>query len=502
MNEDIDDVFPNDGEMPMPPIIHPLQNNVPRVFQATLAYFGCCCLYFFLLIAAILITILLIIHFTNEPSEFLTAAGVAAYSTQNINTAPLQSIQIISANSICPDGYSLLQLAEWLGTESGCYCPITGSLDMGACNLIEEIVCNTINPVAISNLISWKGSNFCVTRTKNYQFIFGGCPTGYIQCSQNICIPINNGNSKCPVTKIMIVSNNDTKFGNRKQDENDGYTVEEMEDGQLLLYKNEKNTPPINNLDISVNGLPCLSLDNEPVNYQNPYSDYPLKTYKAKGCGKYGPDYSSAVIDYDTEEDLLNANGIINTTSQLPLFQSSIQGNFALLTIRPRLQINQNHDCFNINFLQYANIDENLYAIYNTISVIALISVLLLCCVTFFAIGLAFLFFLTGMAEEVPRALVKSPLPFIIGFILSALFIGGVIVITNNRDSINNSIPTSKAIYQNKCFENPFINMAFLDLSYGLPNSISANITIIESMMWFTIIISLLLSAIWLGLRG
>ena len=250
-----------------------------------------------------------------------------------------------------------------------------------------------------------------------------------------------------------------------------------------------------------MNGLPCMSVDNEPFNYQDPESDYPLISYRAEGCGIYGPDGTSSVIDHDTEENLYNENGIISTTSQLPLFQSNIQGNAALLTTRPRLQMNQNAVCFNQNYGQYSGLDQNLYVIYNTISTVASISFVLLTCVLFFAIGLAFLFILTGMAGDIPRALVKSWLPCTIGFILSAVLIGGIAVIIDNRDSIYDTAMTSKTIYHNNCFENPFINTAFLDLSQGLPDSLSVDIAIIQTMMWFTIVITLLLFSVWLSMR-
>jgi len=166
------------------------------------------------------------------------------------------------------------------------------------------------------------------------------------------------------------------------------------------------------------------------------------------------------------------------------------------------LQLNENAPiCYQQNYSQYQDVDSNAYVIYNAISIIALIATVLICSILFFAVGLGLLFFLTGLTEDIPRAIVKSWLPFSIGVLLTMVFIAGAYAISQNEADIDNTTATSVLIYKNQCFQNPFINMAFQDLSGGLPRSVIWDIRLIKFMLYFTGVMTLITFGAWNALR-
>lgn len=57
---------------------------------------------------------------------------------------------------------------------------------------------------------NWKGSVFCVIRSKSMQTQNGGCLNSFKLCSKNTCVP---NNEVCPITKLEIVPLKDLKNG-------------------------------------------------------------------------------------------------------------------------------------------------------------------------------------------------------------------------------------------------------------------------------------------------
>lgn len=332
------------------------------------ALVGCCC-------CCVVILILLIIWLAKE----IEKAELLNMIEENLTSPPISDIQFGYGVS-CPAGFQDMDFGTWPGTSSGCFCPITNTLTIGACSsqntffpeqfqlksnpnsangdiryktalhyeknkvggiftpaeaaehqmFYDAYGCHTVQSTSVHQLQVWKGRRLCVSHyaADEYYWTTYPCKTDFKRCQSGLCV---KSTLQCPVTKIEINDYNNSA--------NEVYLYLERDTSKRGLFKFQLTTQ---------GEAPCLANNRESKMTEYPY--YPLLRRNSSGCGSYGIDNSSILVDSELEADLYIENGLGYTVSTLPQYTNYLGNRTVSLYARQRLDINtENENCLAID---------------------------------------------------------------------------------------------------------------------------------------------------------
>lgn len=306
--------------------------------------------------------------------------GLVNLVEENITTPPISNIQVGFGHGMsCSKGFKDFIFGSWPGTYDGCFCPIPNTLNTGTCsdknsffpdhlqsknNLIsadgdiryktallhdmkksndistpsesaEKQVfssyygCHTIQSIPSHDLQVWKGRKLCVRyySADEYYWTSYPCKPDFKRCQPGLCI---KSTLLCPVTSIDI------------------NTLNNSMNGVALSVSRDISKPGLLKLQMTEEAeYPCLANNRE--SRITGYSYYPLLR-APDGCGRFGTDNSSILIDSELETDLYFENGLGYTISILPKYTEYLENRKVSLYARQRLQINaKNENCLTID---------------------------------------------------------------------------------------------------------------------------------------------------------
>lgn len=220
---------------------------------------------------------------------------------------PITDIKALPGGSNCTGDYELAHIGGWPGTGPGCLEKRTGKMWKGYCDFETSDVWYNFKPTEARNFTIWKGSTICIRRLKDYKRQdFENCNQDggdkYHMCWANpgfYCVPKGQ---KCPISKIEKV---DKIPENPESD----WTYLELRKGHYLRYQNEaKSVGILADLGSSLTTKPCLDPSKNPSRISS--RGYPLLDIDVTGCGMYGIDEDSRMIDSQLENDWYRENGL------------------------------------------------------------------------------------------------------------------------------------------------------------------------------------------------
>lgn len=286
-----------------------------RILNAILYLFV---VFFYLAILSLLIR-LLVLELHHKDLSLSATSGAFQYIANNLQEDPILSITTTSGS--CPADYETNTLNNWPGVPEGCYCYDDGNLEPINCAHIGHLSCKSVYSVYNQELFSWKNLQWCLKRAQKSQdyVVAETCPTGYKQCSPNICVTTE---TLCPITNLAFtptpVSSEYIQYGT----------------GFLNIYR-DNNVVPLVDVSVNVAGLPCFSL-NEYPDLGQPFE---LVIANANGCRVYGFDQSSFAVDNEPELDFVKSNNVQNLLLNSLAFTNSISSKSAFLVARKRLEV-------------------------------------------------------------------------------------------------------------------------------------------------------------------
>jgi len=284
--------------------------NAPltRVFSAYKA--TNCSAYLFILPCSLFMMYLLGLAFETLQIPGTSAGGVIDYMQRNLNAPPISELLTIVGK--CPTNYEQITLGHWPGTIS------------------EQDGEISLYPIPLYN---WKNQTFCARHNKDYEFTLHNCKEGYRKCQEFLCVSTDE---LCPITGIhyekeinknenITLTNNEIIIGNRL------YTLERNSADEPLIF-----------IEISFYGIPCFAIDRIP---EKPSP--PNKYLRANlGCGKFGFDPSTRLVDSISELKLYEDNSLKSKLETIPGYMESIEGEIVYLAFRLRIELRDLDLCY------------------------------------------------------------------------------------------------------------------------------------------------------------
>ncbi len=268
-------------------------------------------IYTILVPSSFLILLLCWTFISNSGDEFLLSGSAINQINKNLHLAPIQNILLSSEE--CPSDYETATLGKWGGSSDGCSSSVGRPTTYCSIYNIQKI-----RPFSLSK---WKdNSNFCIQRLAEFAYS-SQCEPGFRKCSPNLCV---KSNQECPITQV--------KF----DDEN-----------SLQVSRNIGEQPLIA-IEFSYYGKPCLAHDFAQIKN----SPYPLLKQKY-GCGKYGMDKNTMVLDSQPEMDFYQNNQMDWILSRLKKYSHSIEGDQVRLISRQRPQVDSSPICHNLELVNF-----------------------------------------------------------------------------------------------------------------------------------------------------
>ena len=397
--------------------------------------------------AALLITVSVVDKSTTQ------STGIMEYIEINIKTPLISDIQVTSNTTACGSGYTSMSLVQWPGTETGCFCDnlvFSDSIKKNACRK-KQVGCSTIDAEPPKNLTNFEGSIFCVKYLQpSTDYVFTpSCSSGYTSCGPSLCV--KNGLS-CPLINVTYSSTTPSDLPpNTTSIQLNGGA------GYLILQSGYSSTPLLN-LQIEFNGAPCLSATQHPLKSTGNY--YPLIESPPTGCGTYGTDNKSVFLTSYSEEGMYGDNGI-PVNSVLKLYGQYLNGSVAQLYSRPRIEVQQNSYCNQLNVTMFQEATDSVEGIISNVKTCGLILLIgggaatIILAVIVAKIVKSFSNYKVGLSIRWPIALVA------LGFISI-----NVVMLAGARSNVRKLLaqkPALQELSDANCFINPMINQGATD---------------------------------------
>ena len=255
-------------------------------------------IYTVLVPSSLLILLLCWTYISNSGDEFLLSGSAINQINKNLHLAPIQNIFLSSEE--CPSDYETATLGRWGGSIDGCSSSTGRPTTYCSFYNIQRI-----HPFSLSK---WKEDyNICIQRQTEFTYSTQ-CEQGFRKCGPNLCI---KSNQECPITQVKINVEN------------------------TLQVSRNLNEQPLIAIEFSYYDKPCLAQDFAQIKK----SPYPLLKQKY-GCGKYGIDENTIVLDSQPEMDFYQNNQMEWVLAKLKRYSHSIEGDQVKLVARKRPQIN------------------------------------------------------------------------------------------------------------------------------------------------------------------
>lgn len=414
-------------------------------------------IYIILVPSSLLILLLCRTYVTYSCSEFLLSGSAVNQINQNLHLAPIQNIELSEGE--CPFGYETGMLGQWPGSIRGC------TSNAGK----PTTYCSAYNIQKIHpfDLTLWKGSNICVQRLTDYKFTSTHCQPGFRKCNSNLCVSLAQ---KCPITQLI---KNSPK--------------------RSLQVIRKLNEQPLIALEFSYYDQPCLAKDFAPRK-SNAYSL--LK--QRYGCGKYGIDQNTKILDFQLETDFYQDNRMEWILSKLHQYSSTIEGDQVKLVSRKRPFLNQSPICDQLELvdvpiksIETVIINQNAWVV-----LIIIFELLLLFVASSFALSMmlkkdrenVFEFF--AIFNIVAVSIVVS---------VSIVWVGVLYFSTISDLQLLVGLKTKfNSAQLSNCFSDPQINQAISDFDRNLDilpemfYTVTTNIFYISLLRWFLSVLALL----------
>ena len=234
---------------------------------------------------------------------------------------------------------------------------------------------------------------------------------------------------------------------------------------ELRLFR-RTSVSPITTFSLTYDSLPCLANNRLPM--PNSSEVYPLLNKIPTGCGDYGNDFDSAMIDMLPEEEVYLENGMTYRLYELPEYEKFIKNNALVWSSRPRVHLSTLPSCFQ---LQVSNADTvtELETKLNEMNVIYL--------------AIAIVFGLLGVGAAGLMIWNKEAFGDWVGLVMIpiALVIAATMYYFTSqlKTEKENSAEISKYLVnlaKRNCFANSVIDTAIKDLATSLPEYIDQSI--------------------------
>ena len=464
--------------------------------------------------ASIVLAIVVFVEAAIVSSASSPMVGVLEFIEENIKTPPIADIRI-GNGSQCSSGYHQVQVGVWPGTDTGCFCPSSSyhQLTRGACDnssdyylaskykdnatalrssppkekqlwdLTEIIIgndddygysgyyprCHTIHSKPSRKLTTWRSHSFCVSyyASSDYKWTGKSCGAGFQRCQPGLCV---KSTLECPVTSLDYSQMSYTSGGYSRTSVNLNVTRDSSQPGLLKLQ-------------VEQDGAPCLANSYKPATSDYPY--YPLLSSTPSGCGKYGSDDASILLDSEPETDLYNENGLSYTVSQLPGYSYYLSGRKTSLYGRQRLEVNAKSDsCLQLETIYFKEAASGIAAIGGAVILLALFA---MCCGCFSCCCAASEF--QGSTQSLWDMGKKMNFLSCVGVtIVMILFTVAYVSVESAHTKIAGSSEYFKGVQNLNCFKNPQIGQALEDFADTPKTADSVGSTV---MMSFSILLVL-----------
>lgn len=279
-------------------------------------------------------------------------------------------------------------------------------------------------------------------------------------------------NSRAPSN--TVTSNSTKTFGPYETKGSNGLRTNITIDSKnQLRFFRRVGVSPITGFAITTDNLPCLASNRDPM--PNSSLVYPLLNSKPTGCGTYGIDKDSMILDTLQEEELYIENGMTNHIETLPEYTDFIANNIEILSVRPRVRLNPSTSCFQLDLSDSDTISSKADSLIST-------NVIFLALTAFLAIleiAIVFLFCSEQWKQWTPIAI--AGLLLLVGLQAGLLYVFNTSLQTEQTtaqplsDSMTN-------LANKKCFTNTAISGAINELSSALPEYIAQSLSLVAKL--------------------
>lgn len=289
-------------------------------------------------------------HVHNDRKPLENLAEKLAFITDTIYSKPLVNLTIVNENSRCPSDFEPLLLGTYPGTSKGCYCDSSMESFPRYCKNDETISksCMNIPSTSHANITTWKGFKFCGKYASEFAISNGKCPEGMVKCSPGYCYPEKE---PCPVTFIKVASKLEYQQS-PEQFPAVSLSKYELDAENILVIGNEINSTGILQILISAGNLPCLDDKEIPARVNGKY--FPLSSRRETGCGIYGEDETSIVVDRAPELKIYSENGLIESVHGVPNLAQFYMGQELILTTRGKYDLVQKSACLSGEYKHFS----------------------------------------------------------------------------------------------------------------------------------------------------
>ena len=445
-------------------------------FSRVSNYIASCFMCLFCVMNIVFLIIVLSKHsFTFHP-KFTELMPFVDYIAVNLRTSPIMNIALADIYKNCPSDYTLLTLAAWPGTTTGCFCPNTGKIYSGQCVRADLKDCHVVNPVPIQLIDIWNTESYCIRRILHTNYSFktyeANCPEGDVDCGE-ICV---KEELFCPITSLSIVGS-ETVNSNDQEDETESI---ELTQGRTMIIDRSVANQTLYNIEISMNDKPCLQPGYLPVSSQDNYPLLNILNYQ--GCGQYGVDNSASIIETLSFSQVISENRLVDIQS-LPLYMEQQGNSNTNLVLRPRISLSSRKECDVIDTQSLIQIREVVYTFKKWIIGGTLLPLLL---VIIYGVYLAYLFF-----NEKRRKFAKKATTHWVSWLAFTACLISVLMYNQTLIAQNNSIETQKNFFiyigAANCFEDPNISAALGTFEDYIPQGTVSFSKYADGMWWASV---------------
>mgnify|MGYP001174295962 FL=1 len=417
--------------------------------------------YYLLLLSAAIIGVGLMITLLVVKNSANASTGIMEYIETNVKTSLISDIQVSSSTTTCASGYTALAIGQWGGTRNGCYCTgITETVRARKCSS-GSVNCKSVSSESAKDLTNYEGNVFCVKYLQNStDYVYTDtCSSGYMSCGPYLCV--KDGLS-CPLINVTYSSTAPTSLP-----ENSTYITLNDGTGYLTLLSGYSSTPLLN-LQVELDGAPCLSSTMHPVNATATY--YPLLETTPTGCGTYGTDTKSYLLTSESTVDMYEENSIPVDTV-LKLYSEYLSGSTAQLYARSRVEFKQNSYCNSLDVSMLESVTDAVSGMFSSVYYCSLV-LGVLGLFAAFAVGSykhrtkkSFLLDEAGRSLRWPMALIA----------LGLLVVNVVLVVFaySNVSKLQAQSTALQELSDAECFTDPMVNQGATDF-LATPKNVAA----------------------------
>lgn len=371
---------------------------------------------------------------------------------------PISEIAIVEVGNNCPTGMEIAEIGSWPGSDIGCYDKWNAEVVRGACSAVNDRYF-TVRASKPQKYTLWKGRILCVRRISNYTRQESAiCQVDQHACRANPGYYCLTKHEPCPISSIEKINRIPPQ-----RDPDSHY----LELGNSIYFKfsNDPNSTTIlTDLTASLTGAPCLDPKQAP--YRISRKGYPFMHVSSKGCGVYGFDADSRVIDKIKELKFYEENGI-RVFDFLPDFTIPELGDeIALIAKYENVKI-RNFGCnmCSSKFMwRLQEGDDEITAVLAQYRLYTKVGIFLVAVLIFVLIYNVVIFKKHGDNMEIMNEKVGLINYAALGVLLGYYVIYGFFAIRSYSDLKTAAVATEQLV-DLQCFQNNMINKVFSDFS-------------------------------------